>query len=147
MTRIARAVAVVGVALVVSLATGTAAGAGPGTTRTFTGTGIISRYYTQQTVTGTLNGYRPVPSNVSVLDWQGITVITTAAPRLHNAFWGGYWKQNYHLNSWSLGKANGTAYHLMLPDTPLGGTFTGLLVSEFNGGGNWQNWIDFTVSP
>jgi len=118
----------------------------PSRTRTFTGTGILAEYYTAQTVTGMFNGWKPLPLNVTVQDWQGTVLVTAPAPRLHRAFWGGYWKQTYHLNAWYLGKGNATRYHLLLPDTPVGGTFTGLLISEFDAGGNWQNWIDFTVT-
>jgi hypothetical protein len=42
---------------------------------------------------------------------------------------------------WYLGKNAGSSYHLVLPDTILGGTFTGMLMTEFSVGGNWQNWI------
>ncbi|MGB8702893.1 MAG: hypothetical protein WCD18_26055 [Thermosynechococcaceae cyanobacterium] len=114
-------------------------------TRTFTCTGIISRYYTRQTVTGTLIR-RNVPRNVTVFDYLNNPIQSAATPPLHNAFWGGYWKQNYQLNAWNLGKNTSAKFHFMLPDTPIGGTFQALLVTEFLVGGNWQNWMDCTAA-
>lgn len=115
--------------------------------RSFSCTGIISRVYTRQTVTGTLTGLKP--TNASVQNYVGTVVHTKAVPGKTNGWWGGYWKTDYALNQWNLGRAaDGTVYHLMLPDTRMGGTFQGLLVSEFGGGaqGNWQNWMDCTTS-
>lgn len=116
--------------------------------RAFSCTGIISRYYTRQTVNGTLTALRP--SNVSVINYAEVVVYTKAAPAKTNGWWDGYWKTTYQLNQWNLGKAaDGTVYHLMLPDTAMGGSFQGLLVSEFGGGsqGNWQNWMSCTATP
>jgi hypothetical protein len=93
-------------------------------------------------------GFKPIPTAVSVLNWQGNVLITSASPRLQNSFWGGYWKQTYHLNSWNLGRAGGNSYYLLLPDRQVGFAFTGMLLTEFGPGGidgNWQNWIDFTL--
>jgi hypothetical protein len=125
----------------------TGAAAVAATARTFSCTGTISRIYTKQTVTGTLTGLRP--SNVSVLNYVNSVLLTKAAPTQTNGWWGGYWKTSYQLNQWNLGKdASGNQYHLMLPDTRMGGTFDALLVSEFGPGGsngNWQNWMTCTA--
>lgn len=112
--------------------------------RTFSCTGIMGRYYTRQTVNGTLTGLRP--SNTTVLNYANAVMLTSLAPPQRNHWWGGYWKATYHLNQWALGAAGGSSYHLMLPDTVMGGTFTALLVTEFGVGGNWQNWMDCTAS-
>jgi hypothetical protein len=135
-------------ALSVTLAGGTAAGAGGvdgRAPRTFTGTGSLGEYYTVQTVNGTLMTLKPIPTDVTVLNWQGLVQVTAPLPRLHRNFQGGYWKQTYHLNAWYLGRNSGSSYHLLLPDTILGGTFTGMLMTEISVGGNWQNWMDFTA--
>ena len=135
--------------LSVTIAGGAAATAGARDTiapRSFTGTGSLGRYYTVQTVNGTLMSLKPVPTDVTVLNWQGLVQVTSVTPRLHRNFQGGYWKQTYHLNAWYVGTSSGARYHLLLPDTILGGTFTGMLMTEFAVGGNWQNWIDFTAS-
>lgn len=129
----------------VALACAPAASAATG--RSFTCTGIISRDYTRQTVTGTLTGVKP--TNVTVINYLGATMVTAAAPARHNAWWAGYWKSTYAMNQWRVGKdASATSYHLMLPDTRPGAAFDGLLVSEFDGGasGNWQNWMTCTAS-
>ncbi|MGB8858022.1 MAG: hypothetical protein WCC60_02135 [Ilumatobacteraceae bacterium] len=123
-----------------------AAPARPAVARSFSCTGIISRIYTRQTVTGTITGLRP--SGVSVLNYTNTVVHTKDAPARTNNWWGGTWKTGYQMNQWNLGKAtDGTIYHLMLPDTAMGGTFDALLVSEFGGGaqGNWQNWMTCTA--
>jgi hypothetical protein len=112
--------------------------------RSFSCTGIMGRYYTRQTVNGTLTRLRP--SNTTVLNYANTVMLTSPAPPLRNHWWGGYWKAAYQLNQWALGSASGSTYHLMLPDTAMGGTFTALLVTEFSVGGNWQNWMDCTAS-
>jgi hypothetical protein len=135
-------------ALTASLAaTGGTALAGPrSVVRTFSGTGSLGRYYTVQTVTGTFMSGKTIPTDVTVLNWEGNVVLTSATPRLHNGLSGGYWKQTYHVNAWYLGSAGGASYHVLLPDTRVGSTFTGMLYTEFSVGGNWQNWIDFAVA-
>jgi hypothetical protein len=110
----------------------------------FTCSGQIAEYYTLQTVTGTVRG--TTPRAVTALDWQSLPLTRAKAPALDNAWWGGYWKQTYQQNQWALGHRNAVAYHFMLPDTRLGSTFTALLVSEFDVGGNWQNWMDCTAA-
>lgn len=120
---------------------------GRSTARTFTGTGIISDYYTKQTVSGTLATYKPVPTTVSVYDWQDNLLVSSAKPRLNNTYDGGYWKQTYHLNAWLVGKTQSASYVLLFPDTPVGGTFAVMLMTNFLPNyGNWQNWIDCTAS-
>ena len=129
-----------------SIAVG-ASTASAATSRSFTCSGIISRNYTLQTVTGTITGLKP--TNTTVFNYLGVAQVSTAAPARTNGWWGGYWKANYALNQWKVGTdAGGTVYHLMLPDTRMGGTFDALLVSEFGGGsqGNWQNWMTCTAA-
>jgi hypothetical protein len=133
--------------LAVGISPAGATGLGKANPRTFTGTGIISRDYTRQTVTGTLATYKPVPTNVSVFDWQDSLLVMSAKPRLDNNYDGGYWKQTYHLNAWLIGKTPSASYVLLFPDTPVGGTFTVMLMTNFLPNyGNWQNWIDCTTS-
>jgi len=134
-------------AVLATLAAGLgAAPADAATPRAFTCSGVISRAYTLQTVTGTLTGTRP--SATTVLDSGGTPVLTTSSPTRANGWWGGYWRSTYGLTQWKLGTdAAGTVYHLMLPGTRPGGAFDALLVSEFGGGaqGNWQNWMTCTA--
>lgn len=117
---------------------------GPVAITNFTGTHQIAygRLYTKQTVKGSLSGV--VPSSVSVIDYHGATIQFAAKPKLSPAFWNGYFKTTYHLDAWDLGKNANAQFHLMLPDSGPGATFTALLVSEFLVGGNWQNWIPCT---
>lgn len=113
----------------------------------FSCSGSLGRYYTLQTVTGTLTGARP--SNVSVADYTGTVQRTVARPTLDNAWWGGYWQTTYQTNQWKLGHdASARYYHLMLPQSRPGAAFTALLVTEFGAGGangNWQNWMACTA--
>jgi hypothetical protein len=112
--------------------------------RHFTATGTLGRYYTKQTVTGTYKNAKGRPIDVTVFNWQDIAQITTAKPKLDNAWWGGYWHTTYGLDQWLIGTSGGNTYHLMLPPPPMGSTFQCLLVTEFSGGGNWQNWMEGT---
>jgi len=111
----------------------------------FTCTGTMGRYYTKQTVNGVIVK-KDIPKSVTVLDWQDRVLIASAKPLLDNGYWGGYWKQTYHMNEWNLGTTADYSFHLMLPDTRLGGTFQAMLLTEFSVGGNWQNWMDCTES-
>ena len=96
MRRIARTVALLALTSSLVAIGGTTALAGPrAAVRTFSGTGSLGRYYTVQTVTGTFLTNKTVPTDVTVLNWQGTVMVTSAAPRLHNELSGGYWKQTF----------------------------------------------------
>jgi hypothetical protein len=147
MTMRHRAAALIGAALVASAVPVVAAvsPASAATSRSFSCQGTISRNYTLQKVTGTLTG--TTPSDVTVRNYVDRVLVTKPAPSLDNTWWSGYWKTTYGLNQWKVGKdTNSNIYHLMLPGAPIGGAFQGLLVSEFAGGGNWQNWMSCTAA-
>ncbi|MFZ0160835.1 MAG: hypothetical protein WAL50_17530 [Kineosporiaceae bacterium] len=147
MTMRRRAAALIGAALVATAvpAVDAVSPASATTSRSFSCQGTISRNYTLQKVTGTLTG--ATPSNVTVRNYVDRVLVTSQAPSLDNAWWSGYWKTTYALNQWKVGKdASSNTYHLMLPGTPIGGAFQGLLVSEFAAGGNWQNWMSCTAA-
>lgn len=112
--------------------------------RHFTATGTVDEEDTRQTVNGTYKNAKGRPFDVTVFNWQDIAQITTAKPKLDNAWAAGYWHRTYGLDQWLLGTADGDTYHLMLPKTPMGSTFTCLLVTEFGSGGNLQNWMHGT---
>jgi hypothetical protein len=112
--------------------------------RQFTATGTLGEYYTRQTVTGVYKNRRGRPLNVTVYDYAGRVLAFSAKPRLDTSFWGNYWHDTYGLDQWLVGGNLNATYHFMLPPPPMGSTFRALLVSEFNGGGNWQNWMDGT---
>jgi hypothetical protein len=115
--------------------------------RTFTGTGSLGRYYTVQTVNGTFATRRPVPTDVTVLNWQNVVLASSSAPLFRRHYDGGYWKRTYHLDAWFVGRTSNAAFYLLLPDSGVGATFTGMLKTEFlPHNGNWQNWMDFTTS-
>jgi hypothetical protein len=117
----------------------------PAAARHFTATGDLGRYYTKQTVTGTYRNRHGRPVKVSVYDWQGTELVFTAKPRLDKSWWGNYWHDTYGLDQWSVGSGGGMTFHFMLPPPPMGSSFTALLVTEFDVGGNWQNWMDGTA--
>ncbi len=131
-----------------TLATAFAVPAQAETSYSFSCTGIISRDYTRQTVTGTITGLKP--TNTTVLNYQGVAQLATPAPTRTNAWWGGYFLTTYSMNQWRLGKdASNTVYHFMLPNTRPGAAFNAILVSEFGGAGgpqgNWQNDMTCTA--
>ena len=114
----------------------------------FSCTGIISRDYTRQTVTGTIAGVGP--TNTTVLDYRGEAQVAAASPTRTNAWWGGYYVTTYAMNQWRVGRdVNNTVYHVMLPNTRPGAAFNAILVSEFGGArgpqGNWQNDMTCTA--
>jgi hypothetical protein len=113
--------------------------------RQFTATGTVDRdEQLRQTVNGTYQNAKGRPVDVTVLNWQDVAQITTAKPKLDNAWDGGYWHRTYGLDQWLLGTVDGDTYHLMLPPAPMGSTFKCLLVTEFGSGGNLQNWMHGT---
>ena len=147
MKRMFSTLATAAMAMVLALAIFTTAGAATrtATSHAFTGTGSLGEYYTVQTVTGTFLTTKPVPTEVTVYNWQNLAVVSSAAPQLRRNYDGGYWKQTYHLNAWYVGRTTDAAYVLLLPDSRVGATFSGMLMTNFlPNNGNWQNWIDFT---
>ena len=106
----------------------------------FTCSGQLGEYYTLQSVTGTVRG--TTPRGVTALNYQNLPLTRAKVPLLDNGWLGGYWKQTYQMNQWAIGRRDGTTYHVMMPDTRIGATFTAMLYSDFGMGGNWQNWMD-----
>ena len=112
--------------------------------RQFTATGDLGRYYTKQTVTGTYKNRRARPLNVTVYDYLDRILVVSAKPKLDTAYDQNYWHDTYGLDQWYVGENATAVFHLMLPPPPMGSTFTALLITDFKGDGNWQNWMDGT---
>lgn len=143
------AAALCGVVAAVSLTAPTEAATTSTTSHTFSCSHQLARgrAYTLQSVTGTVTG--TTLTNVSVINYKNVVLVSNPAPPIDNAFWGGYWKTTYHDNQWRIGTdASNNTYYVMFPDTVPGATFTITLVSLFNGGanGNWQNWMPCTLT-
>src|SRR5690242_7580666 len=65
--------------------------------RQFTATGTVDEQDTKQTVVGTYKNAKGRPLDVTVFNWQDVAQITTAKPKLDNAWVGGYWHRTYGL--------------------------------------------------
>jgi hypothetical protein len=126
------------------------------TTRSFSCTQTTSgRLANRQAVTGRLSADgSPADVVVSRVKTGAADFGPVADPPLANAGDFDYWHRTYGLDGYDVSKTPfpppGSRRGLFgIPRNPpgiTGPTFTGFVLTQFTGGGNWQHWFSCTVS-
>jgi hypothetical protein len=93
---------------------------------------------TEVAVSGTLLWRRAQPTYISVENVDsGALVVERSRPMLYNDYDGGYWLDNYSLNTWRVGRSGTTSYYFLLDNGIIGTAFSAQLHLIFGPGGTW----------
>ena len=100
---------------------------------------------TQIAVTGDLMWMRARPTYIAVTR-EGTTdlLVERPLPMLYNEYNGGYWLDNYDLNTWRLGRDGTTSYYFLLDKGIIGTKFEAEVHALFGPGGSY-GWIQLEM--
>ena len=102
---------------------------------------------TQIAVSGDLRWLRAVPTRISIArEGTGEVLVERNLPLIYNEYDGGYWLDNYDLNTWRVGRdaATTTSYYFLLDNGIIGTKFQAEVHEYFGPGGTW-GWFQLEM--